>query len=134
MNKKWFLIISCFAVLILIVSCKKNPFDYRTKYIGDYDFVNSWTSYNMSATPPTSSGITYSTGKIDYGKDGMVNIIFDNNFPTFVAELKIDRDGNLSFTNGLKAGQCQSRKKMHYSYSGGGLGGGSTSSITGTKK
>ena len=132
-NNKYFYFIF-FAVLLFSVGCEKNPFAYRSKYVGDYDFVNSWSSYNMSLTPPTSSGTSYTSGKIEYGKKGMIQITFDNNNPAFFTELEIDRDGTLYFISGGTAGKCDSRKKMHYSYSSNGLGGGGTSYIIGTKK
>ena len=70
MNKK-FLSIFLFSVLILLSSgCKKNPFDHRTKYLGDYDFTNSWSSWSMIG-PSTASGVAYSVGRVEYGEDEM---------------------------------------------------------------
>lgn len=50
---------------ILIYGCEKKPFDYRTKYIGDYTFVvqsSSWDPLNGQ------HDTTYTMeGEIDYG-------------------------------------------------------------------
>jgi len=55
-------------LLISICSCKKNPFDYRTRYIGDYTFsvhFKSWAGVHPDVSV-TDTSYT-SEGRIDYG-------------------------------------------------------------------
>jgi hypothetical protein len=55
-------------LLISICSCEKNPFDYRTRYIGDYTFSvhrKSWVGV-IPDVSVTDTSYT-SEGRIDYG-------------------------------------------------------------------
>lgn len=130
--KKSYVIFLILTLLVFIYGCEKNPFDYRTKYIGDYKFLDSWTSYNMSSSPPTSSGTRETIGKIEYGEKGYLKITFDNSQPNWFHNLNVDRQGNLS-ENKMDVGKV-SRNSFSYHYSYSGLGGGSTTNITGKKK
>lgn len=121
--------VSLLFFVLLDISCKKNPLDYRTKYVGDWDFVQEWSAFNISSIPSTWSGTNYSTGRIEYGKKGYINVIFNNSNPN-VIELKVDRDGNFIEAN---SGSI-SRKTMNYSNRWGGLGGGGQATYHGTKK
>lgn len=131
--KSRFIFLLLFSIF-LNSGCKKNPFDYRTKYLGDYEFVDSWSSWSMVG-PSNSSGVNYSTGKVEYGNDKTIRITLNSNNPTYFHEFDIDRDGNLSLqSGGGSIGKFQSRKKVSFSLTSGGLGGGGTDNITGTKK
>lgn len=133
MNKKVHIALLLLLFVALNYGCKKNPFDYRTKYLGDYEFVDSWSSWSMVG-PSNSSGVNYSTGKVEYGNDKTIRITLNSNNPHF-HEFDIDRDGNLSLqSGGGSIGKFQSRKKVSFSLTSGGLGGGGTDNITGTKK
>ena len=67
-----------FLMMILFMyGCKKNPFDYRTKYLGDYIFVE----YNSSWNPIDGYRDTSYTreGEILYGSDeNSISINFEN--------------------------------------------------------
>jgi len=131
MNKKFQIIFAFF--ILLNVGCKKNPFDYRTKYIGDYDFVNSWSYYCMSSTPPSNSGVIYTSGRIEHEKEDMIKVVRDASQPAYYDLFLIDKEGNLSVGGSYK-GKCDNKTKMHFSVTGGGLGCPSSSTITGTKR
>lgn len=132
MIKKVHIILLVLLLLISSIGCEKNPFDYRTKYIGEYKFTDSWTSYNMSSSPPTSSGTRETNGKMEYGEKGYLKVTFDNNQPNWFHNLRVDREGKLT-ENNMEVGNI-SRNSFNYHYSYSGLGGGSTTNITGKKK
>lgn len=132
MKKKIHIPLLIIFFVALNYGCKKNPFDYRTKYIGDYTFTDSWTSYNMAASPPTNSGIRETNGKIEYGEQGFLKVTFDNNRPDWFHDLQVDREGNLT-ENTRDVGKI-SRNSINYHNYVSGLGGGSTTNISGKKK
>ena len=130
MNKKLNIL---FCLLIFLnLGCKKNPLDYRTKYLGDYDFVRNYTSWTPGG--PTTSGTISKTGKVEYGDKGEIKIVFDNNDPTHFNVFQIDRKGNLTEPDGTSAGKFESRNSVHYDKTYTSSGGGGSSTTTGTKK
>lgn len=131
MNKFKFLLVFSFLVL-LNWSCKKNPLDYRTKYLGDYHFVRDYTSWVTGG--PVTSGSISREGRVEYGEKGEIKIIFDSNDPTHFNVYEIDRDGNLTNSSGGNAGKFESKNKVHYEQTTTFSGGGGTSSTNGTKK
>ena len=63
MNKIFIIILAC----MILIGCKKNPFDYRTKYVGDYKFEISVSAWNpVQGEFDTSYSVD---GRIDYGSD-----------------------------------------------------------------
>jgi hypothetical protein len=117
--------------------CKKQLFDYRNKYTGDYDFVYTYNSWMMNIGYYDSGTLNYS-GKVYYDKksEGVIKINYLSNA---VLELTIDKSGNLTLPCGATAGRFESKNKVRLSYStgscpGGGMGGGTNYLITGTKK
>lgn len=93
----------------LILGCKKNPFDYRTKYVGDYSFTihySSWSPfYGQFDT-------TYSIdGKIDYGSiKNTISIIYSGS--TSPQMFTIYEDGTIE--DDCK-GEFESANKIKYS-------------------
>lgn len=106
---------SIFIVLItwLSLCCERNPFDYRTKMIGEYDCQYHYTSWTGSSIPceydstqgcygiSVDTTIQY-TSKIDYGpKAGQISVtqpsgrlwVFD-----------VDRDGSVFLECEIKVG------------------------------
>ena len=132
MKGKFKIVVFLAFSILLIAGCKKNPFDYRTKYIGDYDFLRNYTSWVTGGS--TTSGTISKTGRVEYGDKGEINIIFDANDPTHYNVYKIDRDGNLTYTSGGDAGKFESKNKVYYEQTTTFSGGGGTSNTTGTKK
>ena len=95
LNKKSNIVFPILILFVSIFGCKKNPFDYRTKYIGDWDFSYSWSRWSP-ADSATLSGITYSQGSIEYGDSSEIKVIRDFNTPGDYINFKVDREGNLS--------------------------------------
>ena len=130
-NNRQILFFILFSTL-LSYGCKKNPFDYRTKYLGDYDFVRDYTSWVTGGS--TTSGTISREGRVEYGEKGEIKIIFDSNDPTHFNVYEIDRNGNLTNSSGGSAGKFESKNKVHYEQTTTTSGGGGTSSTNGTKK
>ncbi len=126
MKTKLILLILCFFMF----GCKKNPFDYRTKYLGDYIFVVHNSSWN-----PTN-------GQFDttYTVDGNVDYVSDKNSvlissPTFSLQATVYEDGTLEgYWNNNGEGEFESTKKIKYHCGYYWPGGQSNSYITGEKK
>jgi hypothetical protein len=95
LNKKSNIVFPILILFVSIFGCKKNPFDYRTKYIGDWDFSYSWSRWSP-ADSATLSGITYSQGSIEYGDGSEIKDIRDFNTPGDYINFKVDREGDLS--------------------------------------
>ena len=114
--------------LSLIYGCQKKPFDYRNKFIGNYNFSvhkRTWSTLG----PVTETDYNY-TGTISYGNynDNAINIIFldDKNVEPILYE-----DGSLKF-QALK-GEFESTKKLHFLLGNYALGGGTTYEVSGEK-
>ncbi len=126
-----------FISLVLInFSCKKNVFDFRNKYVGDYEFVYTYSSWQMNLGVYASGTNNYS-GRVYYDKNTKDKIKIEYNNSTL--DLGIDKDGNLSLACGTSAGKFESKSKLTINSSsnacpGGGLGGGTNYSLIGTKK
>lgn len=121
MKKKIFLKYIVFALLIILSSCDKQAFDYRNKYIGDYNFSCETASTSMGNT-------TYSTstweGKIEYGDKGKIAIEFkDSQFQEF----EISKKGILSVC-GNEVGKA-TKKEIHLKYNANVCGTGPNGSI-----
>jgi hypothetical protein len=129
MNK---IIAAAFIIVFTLASCKKNPFDYRTKYIGDYHFYISTSSYTMGSGTTNSSFET--EGRIEYGDSGEIKVIYDRNKPSSFESLEIDRDGSVvALGSHAKIGTAD-RKSIQYTQSFNGLGGGTTQTVYGKKE
>lgn len=75
-----------------LIGCKKNPFDYRTKFVGDYSFeVNE---RYITDYPNSISDTTYSyEGQIDYGTmENTIVILFAE---THGREIELFEDGTM---------------------------------------
>lgn len=126
------------SILILILtslSCKKLPFDYRNKYIGDYNFVHSYSSWTVNQGTYASGTDNYS-GRVYYDLKSKEYIKFEYN--NSILELKVSRKGKLTLPCGAPAGEFTSDNSVTINYStstcSGALGGGTNISVTGTKK
>jgi hypothetical protein len=86
-------------LFITICSCEKNPFDYRTRYIGDYTF-----SVHFSRSAGVYPNVSWfdtsyiSEGRIEYGYDKTtikINLTSADswNFPTLYEDGTIDGNG-----------------------------------------
>jgi|GEM_PF-2041076 len=102
---KSIIFVSC---CLIILGCKKHPFDYRNKFLGDYHFsiaISSWDPANGSYDT------TYTNdGKIWYGSNqNSILISFSGGEST---ELTIYEDGTLEANN--CTGEFESLRKLKY--------------------
>ena len=97
-----------------MLGCKKHLFDYRTKYVGEYDFIIHENSaiYTRGGTDTTY----FSKGKIWYDTDKKSILISAQtlNFRATVFE-----DGTLEGLDNNGGGEFLSKKEVAYSRSWG---------------
>lgn len=119
-----------FLFTFLIWGCKKHHFDYRTKFLGNYDFCIHEKTFNVYGFG-VQTDTTYSyKGKVSYGSDEhKVLISFTENYSV---EPLIYEDGSLTCLQHF-SGEFESVKKIKFSQTWGGLGGGGTWDVTGEK-
>ncbi len=113
--------------VFLVAGCQKNPFDYRTKFVGNYNFtvrLTTWTIYKQTLDT------TYLyKGKIWYdGNETMVSIEFSGYQPEIAT---LYEDGSMKGQH--VSGEFISTKKVRFKVSYSSMGGGGQYSIVGDK-
>lgn len=115
---------------ILIFGCKKNAFDYRGKFLGDYIFVvhnSSWYSGNVQID--TAYTID---GSVDYGPEKNSVLISSS---AFSLQATVYEDGTLEgYWDNNGNGEFVSAKQITYSVHSYWPGGSYSKDITGEKK
>jgi hypothetical protein len=113
---------------LLLFSCKKDPFDYRSKFLGDYNFViHAITSYGIQGNMYTLDTTYTYLGKIDYGsEENMIQISYPN-----IVYSNLYEDGTISGL-GCK-GEFETENKINVTFGFYSPGGGTTYYITGEK-
>ncbi len=119
--------------LLIIISCKKEPLDYRNKFIGDWEFKVERTEFNTDSIGYYyHDSLTY-FGQIKYGNNDdeiLIEYSIDNSI-----YLAIDRENELSdFPTYYCGGEFYGHEKIHLYLRWGGLGGGITHIVDGEKK
>ena len=105
MREKLILFFCC----LLIYGCGKKPFDYRSKYIGDYSFVIHYNSYNpLDGSLDT---IYSKEGKVDYGSSDNTVVVFFNE--TKNDEFIVYEDGTIG---DFVLGEFETTSKINYSW------------------
>lgn len=102
---------SFFVLLLLVIGCKKDPFDNRSKYIGDYTFT-------LTKTTAQSIDTTYSyAGTVRSGSNNNSVIIHFSDGLSF--EVDLYEDGSLEkyFDGGSLFGEFESAEKVKFVYS-----------------
>ena len=118
-------------ISLILFGCKKKPFDYRNKFIGDWNFKVNTSSFNTTTNYFHSDSLYY-IGEIKYGdhKDELFIQYTSTNSLT----LKIDKDDKLSdFPTQHSNGEFENKNKLKIYLKSGGLGGGSSQLINGIK-
>lgn len=127
-----------FLLLFFFSSCKKpTPLDYRSNICGSWYFEVSSSSFNMVNPGSNSNSYSQYNGSISINKnniltnDSLININYLNNVSL---QLKLNNDWTLDFGgNYYSNGKFTGFDSLHiYMYSGG-LGGGTSTSISGKK-
>jgi hypothetical protein len=131
--KRLYFLLICFCCIAQF-GCEKHPFDYRNKYLGNYNFTvheTEWT-YSLGTTLDT----TYAyIGEVSYGSDeNTVSISYTENYS---ATTVVNEDGSLKCYSGTGSigfcGEFESKSTVAFDYSYGGLGGGATFNVYGEK-
>lgn len=119
---------------IILNGCKKEPFDYRNKFLGNYTFsVQEWT-FNVYGVGVSTDTTFLFNGNISYGSDrNSILITYSTNVSV---EPTIYEDGTFKGYGGDNSfsGAFESSKKVTFSYKYGGLGGYSSGIVTGERK
>lgn len=121
------------GILLFLLGCEKQPFDYRNKYLGEWEFNVSRSELNTDSIGHYESDALIYVGEIAYGdaEDELLIKYTENNSVT----LKISEEGKLSDpASNYSDGKFESRKKLHLYLRWGGLGGGIKHVIDGEKK
>ncbi len=123
------------GILFTLFSCKKIPFDYRNKFIGNYEFTTSYKYFqpyvldSTSVDPPYLGKITNGdTYKTDYGERSL-HITYEDNKSM---DLLVDDSGGLA---GKTTGYfTENGGKVYLHTHFGGLGAFTNRTIVGIKK
>lgn len=129
--KRSFYFLSLF--IIIIISCEKKLFDYRNRFIGDWEFKVERSEINTDSIGYYyHDSLTYS-GQIKYGSnddDLLIEYTGENSIT-----LKVDKENVLSnFPTHYCSGEFEGKEKIHLALRWGGLGGGVTHIVEGEKK
>lgn len=115
-----------------LLGCRKELFDYRNKFIGNYSFtIHVRTVYGIG--PYFVSDTTYiSDGKVEIGSDKNCVLISSSSFSI---QATLYEDGTLEgYWDNNGKGEFSSTKEMKYSWGVYSPGGSATSNILGEKK
>jgi hypothetical protein len=123
--------ITIICIYLTVSGCQKNPFDYRSKFTGNYTFTIHSKSYWGIPPNATITDTTYSyNGKIELGSEPNIISIAGSEFVIYEDGTII---GSEHVVNGCK-GEFESPQKVSYSCHSGGLGVASNYTVTGVKK
>jgi len=119
--------------LLIFTNCKKEPFNYRNKFLGEWEFKVDRTEFNTDSVGYYYHDSLTFFGKIKYGtNDDEILIEYSNDNSIM---LKIDKENILSnFPSHYCNGEFDGKEKIHLYLRWGGLGGGVTHTIDGEKK
>ncbi len=120
-------ILALFFLAFFFASCEKDPFDFRSKYVGDYNFSihnRSWAN----GTIPIDTTYT-ATGRVDYDSDiNYIQVIYSNSDRP--DKYKIYEDGTI----GPCEGEFESKNKLFINCSQYSPGGGYSNTIIGERQ
>ena len=115
---------------MFLVHVKKKLFNYRNKYLGNYEFEVHRYYFNVADSVSTDTLLFYS-GEISYGdKDSTIKIQYlENNS----IEPIVNKNGKLSSYGWYFSGEFTNNDDVKFYMHYGGLGGGTSYSVKGTK-
>ena len=102
-----------FLIAATFVACEKSPFDYRNKYVGNYNFTNVYTNVDSVGTI-TNTTTTYLGRAKTEGDKNMV-VVFEANKSQ---SLRIDEDGNVYNSCDTYIGRFESESRFQAVLSG----------------
>jgi len=121
-----------FPAIVLFSACEKKAFDYRNKYIGEWNFEVERRSYHMDTTGDHYWDTINYQGRIDYGAGGnelLVQYLADDNIT-----ISIDKDGNVASPCYHCNASFPDKKTLDMYLRWGGLGEGYVHNVLGKKK
>lgn len=110
------------GLLSIFAGCKKDIFDYRTKYTGSWEFTVNWTEANIDSVGQLESGEYSHLGEITTGEadDELVVRYSDTNS----AIIAIDKNGDITnFPTQYASGDFDGTENINLYLRYGGLGG-----------
>ena len=117
--------------LLILVGCKKRPFDFRNKYLGEWDFTTEYGYFNMSDSTSFDTVYNYK-GEVWYDEKGKIIIEYreDN-----ILEFEINKEGEITIDDYYDTrGEFSDKNNVSFYKQTGGLGGGTNQSVSGMKK
>lgn len=129
-----FILLAVLLVFVLsITSCKKALFDQRNKYLGDWQFKVYRSEYHFDSIAHYKLDTLYFSGKIVHASNPEEITIYYTQFNSIT--LKVYDYGNLdNFPTVYCSGKFFDTKNLNIYLRWGGLGGGTSHSISGRKK
>jgi hypothetical protein len=94
--KKFNCFLAVFVLITALTGCEKKLFDYRNKYLGDYQ-ITYHNSYVKNGGVTGDTTIVY-VGEITYGDKGNIKIEF---FDGSEEEFEVSKKGEISKCNSL---------------------------------
>jgi hypothetical protein len=148
-NKLIKLVVIITGTVFVLGNCKKNPFDYRNKYKGDFlftEYYHSYIYYLPQPNPPRDSFITYQYDvniDVNYSKEFKGKLILKTDY-NYTQTIQVDKKGNILLDCPYQGtGKFNNNNNLNYTETynidcpGAGLGGGygqSSHTITATRK
>lgn len=117
-------------ILVSVLSCKKEWFDYTNKYTGGFEFTVESTYFDKSKGIYDYKKNVYN-GTIKRVKRGRIKITFGSGANDFY-DVEISKKGGIS--EGGLSGEFSDQDNLKIYFSSGGLGGGSSRNITGVRR
>ena len=118
-------------IILFVVGCKTKLFDYRKKYIGDYEMTEKYHYWQMGGVE--SDTIDVYSGKVTREEKHQMKILDMNGNPIVLDIAKSGELTRCSKVLGRMNKRNFSLKFDSYTCPGGGLGGGYTIEIYGEK-
>lgn len=121
------------ASSLFIIGCKKQPFDHRNKYVGEWEFKVHRSELNTDSIGYYEHDSLVYTGEVTYGSNENELLIQYTQGNSIT--LTISKEGILSgFPTHYCNGEFRDKDKLHLYLKWGGLGGGITHVIDGEKE
>ena len=133
MKRKINLLSLLFFLCLIFVSCKKKPFDFRNKIIGDWEFRVNRSELNTDSLGYHHQDLLTYQGNIKYGSEkDEITIEYT---PENSITLKMDKEKQLSgFPTHYSGGHFIGTDSLYLYLRWGGLGGGITHIVEGKKQ
>lgn len=103
------------VILFLSSGCEKSIFNYRKKYLGDYNFSYDVNTYQMGQPPTSTHNHEDHEGYLDFGDKGEIDVYFGGSYSM---SFLVDKNGNISIECAptYKVGEFTSKNHFLMSY------------------